>query len=178
MVGAPLFNDNLVNTRKDYTYMEPTTGTSHCCLITCFSATSRATCKQPTASNPVLLKLHSASRHCSSLRSVSLRACQAPDVCFHCRWPRRHHRCAGGPGVILHAQSEDGERLRPGLRLERGQCAPEQSEGRQQHRALCQPRQVMCQLLPAGEFHSAAQPIVGACAPRLNHSVLITHSFT
>lgn len=26
MVGAPLFNDNLVNTRKDYTYMEPTTG--------------------------------------------------------------------------------------------------------------------------------------------------------
>jgi hypothetical protein len=28
MVGAPLFNDNLVNTRKDYTYMEPTTGAS------------------------------------------------------------------------------------------------------------------------------------------------------
>lgn len=29
MVGAPLFNDNLPNSRKDYTYMEPTTG-AHC----------------------------------------------------------------------------------------------------------------------------------------------------
>ena len=33
MVGAPLFNDNLVNTRKDYTYMEPTTGKPHCLFV-------------------------------------------------------------------------------------------------------------------------------------------------
>ena len=33
MIGAPLFNDNLVNTRKDYTYMEPTTGKPHCLFM-------------------------------------------------------------------------------------------------------------------------------------------------
>ena len=33
MIGAPLFNDNLVNTRKDYTYMEPTTGRPHSLIV-------------------------------------------------------------------------------------------------------------------------------------------------
>ena len=37
MVGAPLFNDNLVNTRKDYTYMEPTTGASGIVSLVPFS---------------------------------------------------------------------------------------------------------------------------------------------
>lgn len=130
LYGAPLGDDNLPVSRKDYTYAESTTGeidpsrVPSPLVLACVCTTGAGLC------------LHAAVRLAiSSLRCAMITIWSHPDTRCHimCRRRHRHHGRPGGAQRVLHDQADQAGRLRAGP----GVGPPQRHRDRQVHRQYC-----------------------------------------